>query len=411
MQFMLGPVGRLWPAAFLGIAAMLLPASGEAQNPSCTEIDVVNPIFGIGGSAARPLITSFGKAFAALPESERISIVWRDPGACFAMPALVGEGGDGNPVPIAGTGARYWLPDGTELQCDFLDGDVVFADWGYMAANPEDCQGFENVDFSGIGNFVGPASGWSLITHIDSNQSVISAEALYFAYGWGDNSQAAPWNQEAFLFSRNPTSAALLAWVAATGLPAARWLGTDVQTNANMVTEVGNAIVPNAALGFVSSEVADRDRASVKTLAFQAKDQICGYLPDSSSTSFDKKNIREGRYWNWAYHRFYAPIDGSGAPTDPRVARFFDAITGKAEPTDAIPNLDLIIEQGTVPECAMRVARTGSYTALASFAPEAPCGCLYDFFADGSSSCDECTTTEDCTGEGQVCRHGFCEEW
>jgi hypothetical protein len=178
-----------------------------------------------------------------------------------------------------------------------------------------------------------------------------------------------------------------------------------------MVTAVANAVVPSAALGFVSSEVADQNRSSVKTLAFQAKGQICGFLPDSSSTSFDKKNIREGHYWNWAYHRFYAPVDESGAPVNPSVARFFDAITGKAEPTDEIPNLELIIEQGTIPECAMRVARSGSYTPLVSFAPEAPCGCLYDFLADGSSSCAQCTSPDDCTGEGQVCRHGFCEEW
>ena len=414
MHSSLGSAGRSWPAVYFAVAALLVPMTSRAQNPNCADVDLPNKIYGVGGSAARPLIAAFGRALAALPGSERISVVWHDPGACHAMNVLVGQddgSGERTPQHIAGTGARYWLPDGTEQRCDFA-ADTVLADFGYMAALPADCQGYEDVDLAALelGSFIGPVSGWSIITHPDSSQSAISAEALYLAYAFGDESQAAPWTHTAYLYARNHTSAALLAWVAATGLPSTSFLGEDVGDNITMVSRVASAAEPSAALGFVSSEVADANRATVKTLAFQAKDQICGFLPDSTSTSFDKKNIRDGHYWNWASHIFYAPVNGAGVPTNASVAHFFDAITGRAAPTAEVPNLDIIIGEGTIPECAMRVSRAGSYTALASFAPDEPCGCYYDYVADGASSCTECETTDDCAGE-QVCRHGFCEEW
>ncbi len=423
MQLSLRTARCLLPAAFFAACTLLAPRVGLAQTV-CQELpddEYPNKIYGVGGSAATPLISSIAREFAKLPGDQRVTIIWHDPGAGHAMHSLIGQEVDGvrTPAPVGTSGAvqqaRYWDSNGNEHRCsvDTLSNPVL-ADFGYMAAPPQDINGYEDLDIAtfGIGAFVGPVSGWSLITHIDSNQNAISAEALYLVYGYADNSGVAPWTQKRWLFGRNYTSAALLAWVAATGLPAESFqFHEDVQTNSAMVTAVANAEVPNASLGFVSTEVADRNRGQVKTLAFQAKGQTCAYYPDSTPTSFDKKNIRDGHYWNWAYHIFYAPVNGSGVPSNPLVARFFDAITGKTNP-DVPHNLDLIIDEGTIPDCAMRVSRDplGGYTPLASYAPEEPCGCYFDFVATGESTCDECATTEDCSGD-QVCRRGFCEEW
>ena len=240
--------------AWIGLAALTVCSldarTADAQTPDCSTITFTNPIYGIGGSAARPLIGSFAAAFRG--DANPITIVWSDPGACFAMSALVGP--TGTPVNITGT-ARYWDADGTEHQC-IHSGAGVPADFGYMAAQPQACAGYEGGIPATIGNFVGPVTGWALITHLDSNQSSISSEAAYLAYGFGDDSQADPWDQEAFLFRRNATSAALLAISAATTLPPANFLGTDVMTNANMITSVSTATDANAALGFVSVELA-----------------------------------------------------------------------------------------------------------------------------------------------------------
>ena len=142
--------------AVLSLCALHAP-SAAAQTPDCSTISFVNPIYGSGGSAARPLIRSF--AVALRGDANPITIVWADPGACFAMDALVGP--TGTPVNITQT-ARYWDADGTEHQC-IHSGAGVPADFGYMAAQPEACQGYSAGLPSTIGNFVGPVTGWQLI--------------------------------------------------------------------------------------------------------------------------------------------------------------------------------------------------------------------------------------------------------
>ena len=395
--------------AWIGLAALTVCSldarTADAQTPDCSTITFTNPIYGIGGSAARPLIGSFAAAFRG--DANPITIVWSDPGACFAMSALVGP--TGTPVNITGT-ARYWDADGTEHQC-IHSGAGVPADFGYMAAQPQACAGYEGGIPATIGNFVGPVTGWALITHLDSNQSSISSEAAYLAYGFGDDSQADPWDQEAFLFRRNATSAALLAISAATTLPPANFLGTDVMTNANMITSVSTATDANAALGFVSVEFAQSERDSVKVLAYQHVDQVCGYWPDSTQTGFDKANIRNGKYWLWANHRFYAPVNGAGVVTNASTGRFINAITGVAASTPSVPNLELIVADGTVPDCAMQVSRSEDYGALSSYAPAAPCNCIFDFYAVGETTCEECDNSDDYPNATDECRNGYCEAW
>jgi len=407
--------GRAW----IGLAALAVctldARTADAQTPDCSTISFVNPIYGTGGSAARPLIGSF--AVALRGEADPITIVWSDPGACNAMAALVGPAG--TPVNITGT-ARYWDADGTERQC-IHSGAGVAADFGYMAAQPEACVGYSAGLPNTIGNFVGPVTGWQFITHPDSNQSVISAEAAFLAYGFGDESQAAPWDDEAFLLSRSPTSAALLAIAAAITLPPARFLGTDVVTNQAMIAGVSTGTNPitNAAttdyaslLGFVSVEVAQQNRGTVKALAYQHFDQSCGYWADSTPTAFDKRNVRIGKYWLWTNHRFFAPVNPTtGAITNARVARFINAITGVAAPTAQVPNLELIIADGTVPDCAMQVSREEEYGPLASYAPTAPCNCVFDFLATGETTCEECAQDSECPNATDVCRNGYCEAW
>ena len=396
--------------AWIGLAALTVCSldarTADAQTPDCSTISFVNPIYGTGGSAARPLIGSFAAAFRG--DANPITIVWSDPGACFAMAALVGPAG--TPQNITGT-ARYWDADGTEHQC-IHSGAGVPADFGYMAAQPEACQGYSDGLPATIGNFVGPVTGWQFITHPDSNQSSISAEAAFLAYGFGDDSQAAPWTQEAFLFRRNSTSAALLAISAATTLPPDRFLGLDVVTNAAMITNVAGSTNANAALGFVSVEFAQANRATVKALAYQHFGQNCGYWADSTQTGFDKANLRNGRYWPWTNHRFFAPINsGSGAIVNASTARFVAAITGVAPPTPSVPNLEIIVADGTVPDCAMQVSRTEDYGALSSYAPPAPCNCIFDFYAVGETTCEECDNSDDCPNATDECRNGYCEAW
>ena len=56
-------------------------------------------------------------------------------------------------------------------------------------------------------------------------------------------------------------------------------------------------------------------------------------------------------------------------------------------------------------------SRAEEYGALASYAPTAPCNCVFDFLATGETTCEECTQDSECPNATDVCRSGYCEAW
>ena len=388
-------VDRRWSVVAWACVVWTIASPLHAQEVACE--DLPSPVYGTGGSAAKPLIASFATALAG--DDAPLTVVYQAPGACFAIQAFIDS------TPLTGT-ASYWDAEGNELLCT-LPVEGVPIGFGYMGNTATFCPGVENAP-TGVGDFPGPVTSWNFIVPIASSQQSISAEAVYLVYGFGAESQAAPWTDEAQLIRRSPTSGAQLAVSAASGLPSDRFRGEDARSNGNSVVLVSGSTNPEAAIGFVSGEVADASRAVVRTLAYQHRGQHCGYHPDSSATGFDKINIREGRYWLWAFHRFFARVDDAGSIQDPTVARFVGLVTGEESESD-IDSLTLITENGTVPRCAMSVTREGDYTDLQPFNSEAPCGCFFEAIATGTTSCASCEQASDCSADAPVCRRGYCE--
>lgn len=391
------------PHARLAVALATLPfaASPTLAHAAGDCLDKATPILGAGGSASKPLLAKIAPILASLPEP--ITLIYQSPGACFGITTYVDD------APITGT-ATYWDPDGTEQTCDLpLTG--VAPDFGMLGVQGTLCEGVEAIP-AGIGDFPGPITGWNLIVPQASSQTTISAEAVYFVYGFGAAlGQVSPWINDAELYSRNATSAALIAIALGAGIPPTKFKGVDVGSNGAMISSLAMSLDPEAAIGFVSAEVADLNRDSVRTLAFQAYDQTCGHWPDSTVTAFDKQNLRDGHYALWSPYHFYAPVDDQGVIIDPETRQFIGWFTGD-EPLPADLNLlDLIIENGNIPQCAMQVWRDEEIGPLYSFAPPEPCGCYFEFRATGESSCDACVGTEDCATPGAVCRQGFCEAY
>jgi hypothetical protein len=364
-------------------------------------LDKAIPIIGAGGSASKPLMARLGPLLAALPEP--ITLIYQSPGACFGITAYVDD------TPLTGT-ASYWDADGTEQTCNFpLTG--VQPDFGMLGVQGTLCEGVEEIP-AGIGDFAGPITGWNLIVSNASSQTSISAEAVYFVYGFGAAlGQVSPWTVDAELYSRNATSAALIAIALGAGIPPTKFKGIDVGSNGAMISSLSMSLNPEAAIGFVSSEVADANRDTVRTLAFQAYDQECGYWPDSTSSAFDKRNVRDGHYYLWSPYHFYAPVDEQGTVIDPETRDFIGWFTGEVPLPDGINLLDEIIGNGNIPQCAMNVWRDEEIGPLYSLAPPDPCGCYYEFRATGESSCDACVESSDCTEAGAACRNGFCEAY
>ena len=159
-----------------------------------------------------------------------------------------------------------------------------------MAQLATTCSGYTTLP-ADISDNIGPISSFSLLVHKDSNEQAISAEAVYYIYGFGpEQYQVAPGR-----FPR-PSAAApprrqRVSCSPSRGYPAqsrplrqqprARPIRTttgskgsnDVNTNGNMVKFVGAAAQAGnaqATLGFASTETVDASRKDVKSLAFQA---------------------------------------------------------------------------------------------------------------------------------------------
>jgi len=396
--------------ASLALASFAAGATSVAHAADCNTLP--NPIYGIGGSAATNLFKRLGTRLAALPDDQKITVIYSDPGACQAMTALVQN------TPLSGTG-KYWDAAGTEATCTYPSGSTQLADWGAMAQEATTCQGIDKLPDT-VGDYLGPVSGFSLIVPNGSSEYAISAEAVYYIYGLGIGTgfDVAPWTVPGAIAARTTTSAAGLLLAKAVGIPVARALAysqtNDVKTNqgaVDFVTATSPAAVanPNAALGFCSTETADANRAKVRTLAFKAVDQDCAYGPDSTATATDKKNLREGRYYLWNAHHVFARLDAQKQPIKPALSKFLDIFTSKELLPGTQSYIDLLIANGNVPECAMRVKRDGDMGPLASFQPEKPCGCYFDSKTTGSTpSCTPCTSDTECSA-GSVCSFNFCE--
>jgi|GEM_PF-712696 len=431
-------------------------AAAQASVPDCTaatlpgipdNIAQTAPrIWGRGGSAPNVLV---GRLAVEIQESAQPLIVfYKSDGACKALDSL----DTATRTPLSNGSLQYWYRAADKSikaqQCNIpADHEPILASWGSMAQLANTCNGYAGGLPADISDGVGPISAFSLLVHKDSTQQSISAEAAYYIYGFGPETHPiAPWTVPAAIGSRGTTSAAGLLLAKSVGIPLTHALygsvGTpnpafaadgskgpnDVGTNNNMVklaiaqAGLGNA---EATLGFASTETVDAARADVKSLAFQAKDQTWAYWPDSDqSTSFDKINVRQGRYWLWNPHHFYTKLDGpNGQIPDPDVKRWVEYITGKTKLPGATSFLDVQIDVRNIPQCAMQVTRDGDVGPLASYQPEISCGCYFeDKSQDGvhSDSCQACVNQEGdelpgeapdatCPATAPYCRYGFCE--
>src|SRR6187399_3470901 len=291
-------IGACLAAILAGAAAWLVPFSASAEE---CPTDLPNSIYGTGGSAITATMKAVATKLAGLDDP--ISVFYSDPSACTGFDELVADA-------IVTKRFLYWDADGTEHECD---PPVVGqpADFAHMGNAADFCPGRILPD--DIGDFLGPVQTVNVFTHINSTQNSISAEALYFAYGFGEEGEAAPWVEESYLWGRNTTSFVHLFLAEAINVPPTNFkIPTEnvVQTNGETIAGVfGGSANPEATLGYASGSAVAAKADQVKTLAYQHYGQSCGYLPDSSPTAVDKLNVRTGQYYLWTPGHFYARVD------------------------------------------------------------------------------------------------------
>jgi hypothetical protein len=211
------------------------------------------------------------------------------------------------------------------------------------------------------------------------------------------------------MFIRTVTKSTLLTWAANIAVPGNKWKGQMFDKSGQVVTALANSISPEAAIGILGAEVYDADRSFLTELAFRAKDQYAAYFADSTSTSRDKQNVRDGHYTVWSPTVWMDNIDGSGNPVKPDARYVVDLIAGHdVTPT---PNFDaqtIVAKVGLVPDCAMRVQRSFDGGPLSLYKPSLSCTCKFLSDVD-TPPCNSCDSTHACSVG--VCRNNYCEEF
>ncbi|MEO8903401.1 MAG: hypothetical protein ABI488_14405 [Polyangiaceae bacterium] len=436
---------RLGPktvALALGLAG--LAGAGHARAVTCADVITQNSlshvIFGAGGSAITPTLAKV--AYLLSKANPPITVFYSDPGAQAGYDAFVAGTAGKTATPF-----KYWLAAAdltaaTPPTCtatDAIAGQAI--DFGTTGGS---LALFGETLPAGIGQFVGPAQGVNVIVPKDSTETSISTEALYFVFGFGDAtqigsaSQPIPWTDKNYIIQRKSTSfvqqfirgtvqtlggraAAFPADFAAASTQTAVHALDGKDSNQGTVDSLvwaagqGNA---QSAVGFTSGPTADKNRATVHTLAYQHTGQDTGYWPDSTPDAFDKTNIRTGQYYLWDVNQFFTKVSGSNAHAaltqiiNADVKNFIGYFSGDiAPPADADVN-GAIVTTGSIPLCAMQVQRATDFGSLSCYAPPVPCVCSFEALATGKKTCDECTVDPDCKKpDATKCHYGFCEAY
>ncbi len=304
---------------------------------------------------------------------------------------------------IPGNWAFFFDGDGSRHYCRLsTDGDPV--DIGESDIHARTC-GYEAK--TGIADYTGPIQAINFVVPSVSSQRALSAEAAHLLFGAGGNQgNLMPWNDPKMYFVRSSGTGTIQLASKAINVPPTGWWGID-RLSADNVRDSMEAVDPSLAekaIGVLSSDFADRSRANLRTLYFQAAGQSCGYLPDSSATSLDKANVRDGHYPIWGpIHLYAATVNGIPSPAADAFVRRFSV------PKMEQKLIDAVVAAGYIPPCAMRVKRDQEMGPVMSHQPQFGCGCYYDSRVNGRSTCQTCGGPGDCPSSRPACNYGFCE--
>ncbi len=383
----------------------VLLASGAALALDCATLP--NPVYLQIGDTQEPVIKALARALRDSTVNP-MTLVYLTSGSCTNIDALYNDTKLTVALKYVPSTAEdaAWTSASPSLSCTPPAGgqsiDLANSALFVSSCNP-------NPPPAGVALFEGPIQAYTLAVPKASTQTAITAEEAYFVFGFGNTDQLTPWNDETQLFIRTATKSTLLTWAALLGIPAAKWKGVRLDKSADVLTGIANSTAPEKAIGLLGAEIADGARSQVTVLAFQTWGQRAAYFPDSTPTSFDKKNLRDGHYVSWSPTVWITKVDSQGTPLNARAGYVIDALLGKKSlsPAPDFKPLDLVISKGLVPKCAMQVSRAVEGGDLSPYAPPEPCGCYFESKV-GSSTCTVCSATAPCaTG---TCRDGFCEE-
>jgi hypothetical protein len=417
---MVGVVGALAAGAVVATAGTVRAA------PMMDCSGLPSPVYISGSSASKPIWDAIAASLTG------VSLIYQGPSSCVGLGEVTtGMADTNNATYMSGAGMN-------DAQCT---NTIPAPDIGVSDVFPASCSSIMTLP-SGYKDFLGPIQVMLMAVPYTSTESSISYDAAYTVFGWGGITyQVPPWTQYADIFIRAPTSGTQTMIGSAIGLAPTKWLamapdaGQHEGNSGAVLTALQTAAAganASAAIGIIAADVGDASRGplgmtdagnstnGLKILAYQAKNQSCGYLPDSDAVHKDKINVRQGRYDIWGPLHVVTAVDSMGNPTKAAVKTVIDTITANGLTTMAYQGLiDADAGAHVIPQCAMQVSRSQEVTpdnpGMASYQPPLGCGCYYEYKANGatySPYCKACNMDSDCTAISMTypkCHFGYCE--
>ncbi|HEX3849481.1 MAG TPA: hypothetical protein VHW01_00860 [Polyangiaceae bacterium] len=392
--------------------------------PDCSTLSQ-HVVYVSGSSAIGPVISrlAYYLAKAGDPLTIVADNVLNSPGSCGGLNVALSTN-------LSGT-SQYWpndptqdpdykSPSGVPTAAALCNLPSQRADIGASDVYPTSCPQITADSLAGFKDFdPGFAQAMEFIKPQGDNQSPasISQEAAYLTFGFGADSTT-EWHDPTKIFVRDQSSGTMQMISKAIGVPANKVVSTNVVSSTpNMESAVSGA--GTAAIGIISATDGENPKTGMlSALAFQATGQSCAYWPNSEATAHDKARVRDGHYLIWGRFHVVVPVDGEGNPTNPDVARLINILTNK-EQVAGVNVLDLLIDNYTIPECAMHVSRDSEIGPISPFTPPQSCDCYFDLRVGtigAQASCTACQTDADCTDTTKPkCNHwgakndGYCE--
>ncbi len=386
----------------LVVMGLALATPTRAHAAPCDALP--NPVYLQVGDTQLNLMKRLGRAFrdnAAKP----ITMVFVTSGSCTNIQAIYTR------IPIT-TNLQYvpsiaedpaWTPASATLTCTPPAAGVV-PDIANSALFNSACTA--EAPPATVKLTQGPAQAYVIaVPESQTATTAITFEEAYFVFGFGMAGGITPWTDETQMFIRTVTKSTLLAWAANISVPADKWKGMRFDASTMVVSAIEGA-TSGAAIGILGAEVYDAKRSTLNSLAYRAKGQYAAYYPDSTSSSFDKKNVRDGHYTVWSPTIWMDTVNGT-TPVKPDARYVIDVIAGHpVTPELGFDSLAVISAVGLVPDCAMGVTRSFEGGPLSLYTPQTSCTCKYESLV-ATSACAACSATVACTTG--VCRNNFCE--
>jgi hypothetical protein len=384
-------------------------ADGGAALPSC--LDAANGraqvVYLTGSSNFPPLLSKL----APLLVAGGYTPVYQVTSSCAGVASVLGPTHViHDPAGGSGRYAQYYQSDGKGVACA-LGPEGVTVDVGESDIFASTCSGYA-APGAGVAEYLGPIQAMLFVAPGASRQQAISAEAARAVFGMGgDRGAASPWTNPDLYFVRNESTGTQQMIARAINVPAGSFWGVDRGTAAVVDADlrvISDPALANQAIGIISADYYDADRANLRALAFQAEGQGCAYWPDSTPFKRDKQNVRDGHYPIWGPVHFFAAAS-EGIPVSPAAAAFMSVV--------GVPNLsrqllDAFVGSSLVPECAMRVRRTVELGPLSAYVPTFGCSCYFEASVGAATpaGCARCRTAGDCADPRRpACNLGYCE--